>query len=56
MAYIKLLAEKDRVSVLEQSWMLCAVRSRSSRELVVSLSILVRRLASDSTAWDRLSQ
>ena len=56
MVYTKLLAEKDRGLVLGQSWMLCGIRNRSSRELVASLSMLVRWLASASTARDKLSQ
>jgi hypothetical protein len=56
MVCTKPLAEKDRVLVLGQSWMLCGIRSRSSRELVASLSMLVRWLVSVSSAWDMLSQ
>jgi hypothetical protein len=56
MVYTKLLAEQDRGLVLGQSWMLCGIRNRPSRELVALLSMLVRWLAFDSTAWDRLSQ
>ena len=56
MVCTKPLAEKDRVLVLGQSWMLGGIRNRSSRELVASLSMLVRWLASASTARDKLSQ